>query len=374
MKIFHISAGKLKSIKVNNGDIKLLSTGKFDGFTSKDLIANQINKGEVITLPSGGSANIKYYNGEFIDSGNILASTYDKRFYNTKYIYYYLLSINDIISNCYRGSGVKHPDMTQVLDLKIPIPPLPVQEEIVRILDKFTNLTAELEAELEARKKQYEFYRDRLLTFDNTEKNALNKQRIEYRTLEELFILKNGYTPSKANKDFWTNGTIPWFRMEDIRANGNVLNDSIQHITKNAVKNSFLFPADTIILATSATIGEHALIKVKFLANQRFTALMLKDDYKSVLDIKYFYYLMFKIDNWCKENTNISNFPSVNMEKLKSLVIPIPSLHTQQKIVSILDRFNALCADLTSGLPAEIEARKKQYEYYRDKLLTFNKL
>lgn len=95
---------------------------------------------------------------------------------------------------------------------------------------------------------------------------------IKYVELREAFDLKNGYTPLKSNATFWKNGTIPWFRMEDIRENGRILSDSMQHITPEAVKGS-LFPANSIIVATSATIGEHALITVDSLANQRFTYL-----------------------------------------------------------------------------------------------------
>lgn len=182
--------------------------------------------------------------------------------------------------------------------------------------------------------------------------------------------MRNGYTPSKSKSEYWTNGTIPWFRMEDIRENGHILNDSIQHITPIAVKGK-LFPANSIILATSATIGEHALITVDSLANQRFTYLTVKNEYSNQLNMKYIYYYFFKIDEWCKNNLNVSSFASVDMDKFKKLKFPIPPLEEQERIVSILDRFDKLCNDISEGLPAEIEARQKQYEYYRDKLLTF---
>lgn len=189
--------------------------------------------------------------------------------------------------------------------------------------------------------------------------------------LNKIFELKNGYTPSKSKSEYWENGTIPWFRMDDIRTNGRILNDSIQHITKSAVKGGELFSANSIILSTSATIGEHALITVPSLANQRFTYVTVKDEYKELLDMKFVFYYFFKIGEWCKNNLNISSFASVDMDKLKNLKFPIPSLEEQQRIVSILDRFDKFCNDISEGLPAEINARQKQYEYYRDKLLTF---
>ncbi|GAA7596806.1 hypothetical protein JP0035_07720 [Helicobacter pylori] len=100
---------------------------------------------------------------------------------------------------------------------------------------------------------------------------TLAPKGVEFKTLEEVFEIKNGYTPSKNNLEFWEKGTIPWFRMEDIRENGRILKDSIQHITPKALKGKKLFPKNSIIISTTATIGEHALLIVDSLANQQFT-------------------------------------------------------------------------------------------------------
>lgn len=191
--------------------------------------------------------------------------------------------------------------------------------------------------------------------------------------MSEIFEIKNGYTPSKAKPEYWTNGTIPWFRMEDIRTNGRILEDSIQHITPEAVKGGRLFPANSIILATTATIGEHALIIADSLANQQFTNLSIRKSLADELDMKFFFYYMFIVDEWCKNNTNTSGFESVDMVKFKKLQIPIPPMKEQQRIVAILDKFETLVNDISEGLPAEIAARRQQYEYYRDRLLTFPK-
>ena len=166
----HVLAEKLKSFESVNGDIMLLSTGQFIAFTTYELAKEYINEGEVITLPSGGTANIKYYKGKFVDSGNLLAISADTKKYNLKFIWHYLKNINSYIQSFYRGSGVQHPDMRQILNIPIPIPPLPVQERIVAILDKFDALVNDisqgLPAEIEARRKQYEYYRNKLLTFN----------------------------------------------------------------------------------------------------------------------------------------------------------------------------------------------------------------
>ena len=254
-------------------------------------------------------------------------------------------------------------------NIQIPMVPIEIQNEIASILDNFTTLEAELEAELEARRKQYEYYRNKLLCFN--EIGGGIESQVIWMKMSEIFHIKNGYTPSKANPDYWTNGTIPWFRMEDIRANGRILSDSIQHITPEAVKGGKLFPANSIIVATTATIGEHALIIADSLANQRFTFLTKRESLIPDLDMKYMYYYMFIVDEWCKKNTNVSGFASVDMGKFKNYLVPIPPLPVQQRIVNVLDNFESLCADLNIGLPAEIEARRKQYEYYRNRLLTF---
>ena len=115
---------------------------------------------------------------------------------------------------------------------------------------------------------------------------------VEWLPIAELFHLKNGYTPSKSERKFWEGGEIPWFRMDDIRQNGRVLNDSLQKITQEAVKGE-LFPANSMIIATTATIGEHALVSVPYLANQQFTNLTVKENYAKNIDIKYLYYYSF---------------------------------------------------------------------------------
>lgn len=191
---------------------------------------------------------------------------------------------------------------------------------------------------------------------------------VEFRTMEEVFEIRNGYTPSKNNPDFWEGGTIPWFRMEDIRQNGRILSDAIQHITPAAIKGKGLFPANSIIIATTATIGEHALVIADSLANQQFTNLTVRKSLSACLLPKFVFYYMFVIDEWCKKNVNAGNFASVDMKRFKKLDFPLPPIEVQTEIIHILDKFTSLEAELE----AELDCRKRQYEYYRDKLLSFD--
>lgn len=147
--------------------------------------------------------------------------------------------------------------------------------------------------------------------------------------------------------------------MEDIRENGRILEDSIQHITEKAIKGKGLFKANSIILSTSATIGEHALILVDFLTNQRFSSLSVVEEFADRLLPKFVFYYFFKIKEWCLNNVNASSFPSVDMAQLRKVSFPIPPLEVQKEIIIILDAFK------------ELTARKKQYSHYCGRLLDF---
>ncbi len=197
--------------------------------------------------------------------------------------------------------------------------------------------------------------------------HTLAPKGVEFKTLEEVFEIRNGYTPSKNNPEFWEKGTIPWFRMEDLRENGRILKDSIQHITPKALKGKKLFPKNSIIISTTATIGEHALLIVDSLANQQFTFLSKKANCDIALDMKFFFYQCFLLGEWCKNNTNVSGFASVDMTAFKKYKFPIPPLEIQQEIVKILDAFT----ELNTELNTELKARKKQYQYYQNILLDF---
>lgn len=151
-----------------------------------------------------------------------------------------------------------------------------------------------------------------------------HENNVEWVRLGDACEIRNGYTPSKANRNFWDGGTIPWFRMEDIRANGRILSDSIQHITPEAVKGDGLFEKNSIIISTTATIGEHALLTADSLTNQRFTNLKVRKSLADKVDIKYFFHYMFIVGEWCKSNVNASSFASVDMKRFKDLKIPLP--------------------------------------------------
>lgn len=192
---------------------------------------------------------------------------------------------------------------------------------------------------------------------------------VEFRELQDVFTTRGGYTPSKTDGSAWADGTIPWFRMEDLRENGGVLSDSLQHIHEGAVKGGRLFPADSILIATSATIGEHALITIPHLSNQRFTSLAVRSNFADRLEMKFAYYYCFILDEWCRNNTTTSSFASVDMAGFKRFKFPIPPIEVQREIIRILDLFTSLEAGLRTDLRTELERRRQQYTHYRDALL-----
>lgn len=351
--------------------------GKYPFFVRSQIVKSKNDfeyDEEAIIIPGeGGIGDIFHYiNGKYALHQRVYRIHFTTQQIHVKFAFYYMKSaFKRFIMTKAVSATVTSIRKPMIEDFEIPVPPLPVQGEIVRILDAFTELQAELQAELQKRKQQYNYYLDNLLNFKNI--NRGGQAEVRWMKMSEVFEIRNGYTPSKAKKEFWEGGNIPWFRMEDIRQNGRILSDSILHITPKGVKGKGLFKANSFILATTATIGEHALIIADSLANQQFTNLSIRKSLENELSVKYVYYYFFVIDEWCKANTNVSNFASVDMSKFYNLLIPIPSLAEQNRIVSILDRFDTLTNDLTSGLPAEIEKRRQQYEFYRDKLLTFKR-
>ncbi|ELY2473626.1 restriction endonuclease subunit S [Cronobacter sakazakii] len=372
--------------------IPVLTAGKtfILGYTNETHGIYQASKAPVIIFDDFTTAN-KWVDFDFKakSSAMKMVTSCDDNKTLLKYVYYWL---NTLPSEFAEGDH-KRQWISNYSQKKIPIPcpenpgkSLAIQSEIVRILDKFTALTAELTAELTMRKKQYNYYRDQLLSFDEEQEKPIYLEKlldgveVEWLPLSKVFNLRNGYTPSKTKKEFWANGDIPWFRMDDIRENGRILGNSLQKISSCAVKGGKLFPENSILISTSATIGEHALITVPHLANQRFTCLALKESYADCFDIKFLFYYCFSLAEWCRKNTTMSSFASVDMDGFKKFLIPRPcpdnpekSLAIQSEIVRILDKFDTLTNSITEGLPREIELRQKQYEYYRDLLFSFPK-
>ena len=249
--------------------------------------------------------------------------------------------------------------------IRIPLPPMQIQSEIVRILDKFTELTMELITELTARKKQYEYYRNRLL--EHTKNNC------SMVAISELGKWSGGKTPSTANKEYWENGTIPWISSKDMKTS--TLEDTEDHLTDKALEDGGmkLFPEGIVAIVIRSGILKHtfpiAYVPFRTTINQDVKALVVKDGISS----RYVFYAMQAYAEDIRKSTKKQGgtVDSLDFQRLLAYKIPIPALEVQNRLVDVLDNFESICSDLNIGLPAEIELRKKQYEFYRDALLTF---
>ena len=287
---------------------------------------------------------------------------------NAKYLAYYFHTEMFAVQKRKLVHGTKVIEVTPdtLNAITLPVPPLPVQVEIVRILDNFTELNEQLSAELTARKKQYEFYRDKLLSFGSLEDGTSGAVK---RTLRS--IVKNscsGGTPKKGNRNYYEGGTIPWIRTQDVQFNE--IREVNTFITEAAVKETSAkwIPENCVIVAISgASAGRCAINKIRATTNQH--CLNMEIDPSQALYRYVYYCVCSKYQEFLTKKQGARG--DLNSSLILDTEIPVPSLPVQQYIVNILDNFDAICSDLNIGLPAEIEARQKQYEYYRDKLLSF---
>ena len=285
---------------------------------------------------------------------------------NSKFLFYVL---SDLWKNkAYDYTKKAHPSVIRN-EYIVPIPPIPIQQEIVSILDNFTRLEAELEAELEARKKQYDYYRNQLLTPKEIDgKWYLNGKEVEWKTLGDVCSISSGGTPSKSEKSYWLNGTIPWLKSEVCKEK--LVFNSNDFIPQLGFQKSSakLFSKNTTLIAlVGATKCITAYLMFQSTTNQNIAGIKSRDE-EQLKDKFVFFYYMNQYQELIK---NLGKYDMLNLGQIRGFKIPIPPIYEQERIVSILDRFDALVNDISIGLPAEIAARRKQYEYYRGKLLTF---
>ena len=284
-----------------------------------------------------------------------------------QFLYYVLSSEKFFLYDIQNSKGAKMPRGSKdaVMKFEVPLPPPEVQREIVRILDNFTNLTAELTAELTARKTQYSFYREKLL--DMTKVKAMMVE------IADLGKWSGGKTPSMAEMKYWEGGTIPWVSSKDVKQP--ILSDTIDHITNAAVDEASMtvYPAGSVAIVTRSGILRHTFpvtyIPFETTVNQDIKILVTKEGISS----RYVSHALQAYGENIRRTTKKQGgtVDSLDFQKVLAYKIPVPPLDVQNRIVNVLDNFEKICSDLNIGLPAEIEARQKQYEYYRDKLLTF---
>ena len=253
---------------------------------------------------------------------------------------------------------------------EIPVPPLPVQEEIVRILDTFTELQAELQAELQKRKQQYNYYRDNLLNFKDINRGG-------YQTEVRWMKLKDVCMKTSNIKWKSTTGQYRYIDLSsvDIQTHSIISTIEIDKMSAPSRAQQIVQEDDVIFATTRPTQMRACIIPTEYNGDICSTGYcVLRVDTKILLPRFLFFSLTVSgFKTYLSNNLTLGNYPSISNSTLLEYEVPVPSLANQQRIVSILDRFDRITSDLTSGLPAEIEKRRQQYEYYRGKLLTFKR-
>ena len=386
----YVLANVFDDIEETNGDVKLLTTGigGAERWTTEEKAGANLCEGEIIAIPWGGTPNVKYYNGKFVTADNRIATSNDTTVLHNKFLYYWLNNNIDLIAKTYRGAGIQHPSMLDVLNIMIPVPPIEVQEEIVRILDSFSDYAAELQAELQARKQQYEYYRNLLLTFnpsaygcgtDDEQKDGVttwegHHYKIQWKKLGEIgtFIRGNGL----QKKDFTESG-IGCIHYGQIYTHyGTFATKTKSFVSEKLASKLLKIENGDIVLACTSENIEDVAKAVAWLGKETIVTGGHSVVFKHTANPKYIAYFMQTalFFNQKKRYAYGAKVIDIKTEDLAKILIPIPPLELQEKIVAILDRFETLVNDLTNGLPAEIAAVKDQYEYYRNKLLTFKKL
>jgi len=332
----------------------------------QDYVEGYTHDGEFVLIAEDGSASLENYSiqwavGKFWANNHVHVVN-GKEKLNNRFLYHYLTNMNFIpfLAGKERAKLTK----AKLQQIPIPIPPLPVQTEIVKILDALTALTSELTSELILRRKQYEYYREKLLS-----EEELGKVGFEWRSLGEICKkVSSGGTPL-STKDEYYNGNIPWLRTQEVQFNE--IWDTEVKITQDGLNNSSAkwIPENCIIVAISgATAGRSAINKIALTTNQHCCNLQIAHEYAN-------YRYVF---HWvCKEYEKLKSLgqgarADLNSGIIKNYPIALPPLEEQQRIVSILDKFETLTNSITEGLPLAIEQSQKRYEYYRELLLNFS--
>jgi hypothetical protein len=374
----------LRSGEINfNGIDKTEKTITELGFSKSS--ARWVRKNSVLLAMTGATvARSAVNNIELTANQSVCALETNESIINYKYLYYCLANKYEALKN--QGQGVLSSlNLTTIKKIEIPVPPLSVQQEIVRILDKFTQLEAELkielETELDCRKRQYEYYRDKLLAFNEVGggSRALIFSDLQWKTLGEVLLsVKTGLNPRRFFKLNTSDAKNYYITIRELRDGKIIPSDKTDRINDDALnlcqKRSNLEIGDVLFSGTG-TIGEMAIIKEEpYNWNIKEGVYALKPNH-IIITSGYIRYILSsqKIKDKIISKSAGGTVKSISMKELQLIQIPVPPIEEQERIAGILDKFDTLVNSISEGLPREIELRRKQYEYYREKLLSFPK-
>jgi type I restriction enzyme S subunit len=342
--------------QVTAGSIPVVAGGRTPAYFHADFNRD----GESIVIAGSGAyaGFVSWWEGPIFVSDAFSISTKAETLL-PKYCFHWLSSKQNILHSLKSGGGVPHVYAKDVGKLRIPVPPVEVQREIVRILDQFTQLEAELEAELEARARQYAHYRSALIGSDPETPTV---------SLGEIADFKYGFT-AKAE----TTGSHRFIRITDIGANGKLSPEGAKFVSAGDAAQEYVVKAGDLLMArTGATYGKTMLFEASDPAVYASFLIRIRFNRERMLPAYYWHFAQSR-EYWDQANALVSRGgqPQFNANVLRLVRVPVPSLDEQARVVRLLDEFDVLANSLSVGLPAELAARRKQYEYYRDRLLTF---
>ena len=336
---------------------ELSETGRYAVFQNSMTPLGFYNEGNVcgdttFIISAGAAGEIGYSTVDFWAADDIYYFLPTTTIYS-KYLYYFLLTKQTAIKGQVRRASVPRLAKNAFAKIKIPIPPLSVQQEIVRILDKFTTLEAELEAELDCRKRQYEYYRNKLLSFDmlNGGGNSLNN--IFILPLGEVCSVLRGKRLTK--RELYEEGSYP------------VFHGGVEPIGYYSKPNREAHSA--MIINVGASAGTIGYSSKEFWSSDGCFCF----SHSESLSQRFLYYLLQSMEGFIKAKVRKAGIPTLDSKVIEKIKIPIPPLSEQERIVSILDKFDTLTNSISEGLPKEIALRRKQYAHYRDRLLNFQR-
>ena len=348
IRITNINSGK-----VIFDDLKYI---KLDDYPELDRY--KVEKNDILVAMSGATTGkIGYQYEDRIGYLNQRVGKFipDKSIVNRRFLFHFLYNIESELFSLATGSGAQ-PNLSSeaIKKINIPIPSLETQEKIVEILDKFTNYVTELQSELQSRTKQYTYYRDKLLCEDylnKITKEMEEDRRLRVEKLKNICEFKRGKRLVK--NELQEEGDFP------------VYQNSITPLGYYHEKN---FDKDTTFIISAGAAGEIVYSDRDFWAADDIYVLLTREDIMS----RYLYYCLMSKQYIIQSKVRKASIPRLSKDDIEKIIIPLPSLSLQNKIVKILDKFQILLADTKGLLPEEIEQRQKQYEYYREKLLTFD--
>ncbi len=349
----------LTSKKAVAGDVPVISGGQKPAF-----MHNTPNReGETIVVAGSGAyaGFVSYWDKPIFVSDAFSVDIKNLHEVSVRYVFHFLLNNQQKIYATKSGAGIPHVYGKNIAKFLIPIPPLEIQEEIVQILDKFTEYVTELTAELTLRQKQYNYFRDYLLNFDSDSSGGANNKvyQVEWKTLGEILIKGRGTKVTAGQmKELHKDGAPI-----RIFAGGKTFAD----VDYGDIPEKDVHHEEAIIVKSRGIIDFEYYTKPFSFKNEFWSYSSDSDD----VNLRYVYHYLNHNKSHFQHIAGNMQMPQISSNDTEKYKIPLPTKTVQSRIVQVLDNFDTVCNDLNIGLPKEIELRQKQYEYFREKLLTF---